>query len=391
MDPDGLTILLFVVFGIASLFLFWRLGLLLASDTEKDQRTLLGFSDRATGHVTVLIFSICVFTYASITLLGFALGAVLFLVCMVVFVVLFSLGYAKGGKNGENVFYRVAGTVISTPAKLLFRTLGVTSVTPVTEEELLNLADDAEEQDVIDEHQKEMIANIVEFHDVMAGDIMTHRTELVAVEENTLVSAVVELAANEGVSRLPVYRKTLDEIVGILHIKDLLSQWGTTQTDAVASVYMRRAMFVPEACRARELLVEFKSKHTQIAVVVDEYGGTSGLVTMEDILEEIVGNIQDEFDHEEEELLPDGTQGFIAAGSADLEDVFRAFALELPLSADADSVDFDTVGGLVADRLGRIPKTDEDARIIYGGIVFRVMQADERRILKVSCTREIEE
>ena len=144
---------------------------------------------------------------------------------------------------------------------------------------------------------------------------------------------------------------------------------------------------MPEACRARELLLEFRRKHTQIAVVVDEYGGTSGLVTMEDVLEEIVGNIQDEYDNEEEDLVADG-DGFIATGAADLEDLFEAFDLELPEPDEDDPDDIDTVGGLVIDRLGRIPDENEHAQVHYGGVVFTVLKASERRIEKVRCTRE---
>ena len=122
-------------------------------------------------------------------------------------------------------------------------------------------------------------------------------------------------------------------------------------------------------------------------MVVDEYGGTSGLVTMEDVLEEIVGNIQDEYDNEEEDLVADG-DGFIATGAADLEDLFEAFDLELPEPDEDDPDDIDTVGGLVIDRLGRMPDENEHAQVHYGGVVFTALKTSERRIEKVRCTRE---
>ena len=143
-------------------------------------------------------------------------------------------------------------------------------------------------------------------------------------------------------------------------------------------------MFVPESCRARELLIELRAKHAQIAVVVDEYGGTSGVVTMEDVLEEIVGNIQDEFDNEEEDLVRT-EDGLVAAGSADIDDVFDALGLALPPESEDDERDFDTVGGLVTDRLGRIPSPGEAVQVEWGGAAFTVLEAGERRVNKVLC------
>lgn len=255
----------------------------------------------------------------------------------------------------------------------------------VTEEDVLELMDTAEEQSVIDENQKEMISNIFEFDDVTAGDVMTHRTDLVAVPEGTTLAEAAKVACEEGFSRLPVYQKTRDNITGILYVKDLLFLV-RDQTEAGRTVqeYMRSVMFVPEACRAGELLRDFKKKHTQIAVVVDEYGGTSGLVTMEDILEEIVGNIQDEFDDEDEEMLPcEG--GFLCDGSLELEELFGAFDLELP-EEDEDE-DFETVSGLITQSLGRIPEPGEPVEMEYNGVHFAVQEVDSRRIVKVKCTR----
>lgn len=393
MDPDGLIPILTIVFALAALVLCWRLGVVFTDDREKERRTLLGFSDRVAGYCAAFIFVGVGFAYTCLTWLSFFgllwLGAIVVLLLTMACMLLFSLGYAKGRPSRKDSLLSSAlGSVVSAPGKLIFKALGLSSISAVTEEELLSMADDAEEQSIIDESQKEMIANIVEFDDVMAVDVMTHRTELISVDENTPIREVVRLAVEEGMSRLPVYRKTLDDIVGILHVKDLFALWDTPEkSDAPARDYMRKAMFVSEACRARELLIEFKIKHTQVAVVVDEYGGTSGLISMEDILEEIVGNIQDEFDNEEEDLMPDGVERFIAVGSADLEDVFDAFHLELPESTEDDPADFDTVGGMVADRLGRIPKSDEAACVEYGGLSFTVQEASERRILKVLCTR----
>ncbi|MEG2770634.1 MAG: hemolysin family protein, partial [Oscillospiraceae bacterium] len=228
------------------------------------------------------------------------------------------------------------------------------------------------------------ISGVFELDDVCAVDIMTHRTDVIAVDENTPASEVVKLANAEGISRLPVFNGRLDNVTGIIYIKDLLTIFCDPETaENPIRDFMRNAMFVPESCHARELLVEFKTKHTQIAVVVDEYGGTSGIVTMEDVLEEIVGNIQDEFDNEEEPLVAfEG--GYICDASIDLEDIFKAFNLEPPTCGEDE--DFDTVSGLITQTLGKIPTDNEQATVHYGGISFLVCEADPKRILKVKCT-----
>ncbi len=255
----------------------------------------------------------------------------------------------------------------------------------VTAEDVLEFVDTAEEMDVIDENQKEMISNIVEFDEMTAEDMMTHRTDLVAVSADCTLAEAVAIAIEEGRSRLPVYQKTMDNVVGMLYVKDLLFlvQDGSKADDPVRE-HMRSVMFVPESCPAAELLRDFKRKHTQIAVVVDEYGGTSGLVTMEDILEEIVGNIQDEFDDEDEEMVP-SEDGFLCDGLLALEELFAAFELELP--EEDDDEEFTTISGLITQRLGRIPDAGEVVELEYNGVGFVVKEVDSRRITKVQCKR----
>lgn len=398
MDPDGLSILFFMVCGAAAIALAWVAGAVCADNADRDARTCLGFSTRMAGvGACFLLACACFFggamrtlsapgvpgksgaqglAQAWVLLCGVALG----LVCILVF----ALGRARSGD--APAFTRIfgpIGAVFAAPARLVFRLARLTAVSEVTEEDLFSMVDDVEEQDLIDENQKEMIEGIFELNDVTAGEIMTHRTEVVAVEENATAAAVVQLAVREGVSRMPVYRKTMDDIVGVVYVKDLFTIWDDSQKGATpVREFMRAAMFVPEACRARALLVDFKLRHTHIAVVVDEYGGTSGIVTMEDILEEIVGNIQDEFDNEEEELVPI-PGGVIASGSADLEDVFDALGLVFP---EEEAHAFDSVGGLVIDKLGRIPTPREDAAVPYAGVLFTVLEVSERRVAKVQCT-----
>ena len=255
----------------------------------------------------------------------------------------------------------------------------------MTPEDLMNIVEGVAEPDAIDSQQKEMIVNIFELADLNVGDIMTHRTDLIALEESEPCRNAVKLSLENGTSRMPVYRKSIDEVVGILHIKDLLTLLEKTELlNQPVYTLMRQVMFVPESCPSRDLLIQFRKNHNQVAIVVDEYGGTAGLVSMEDILEEIVGNIQDEFDQEEELLIPcEG--GILADGAADIEDLFDSMGAEMP-ETEEDEQESNSVGGLVADKLGRIPKSGESAELIWGGICFRVLQTDERRIQKIHCS-----
>ncbi|MBQ8611215.1 MAG: HlyC/CorC family transporter [Oscillospiraceae bacterium] len=279
------------------------------------------------------------------------------------------------------------GAAVAVGALLLAYWLKKRREKDVTQEDVLELMDTAEEQAVIDENQKEMISNIVELEEVTAADVMTHRMDLIAVTENTVLAEAARIAIEEGRSRLPVYQKTLDNITGMLYVKDLLFLvQDPADADKPVRDFMRSVMFVPESCRAGELLLDFKRKHSQIAVVVDEYGGTSGLVTMEDILEEIVGNIQDEFDDEEEELAP-CEDGYLCDGALTLDEVFDAFDMERPEPDEDEDEDFETVSGLITHVLGRIPEPNEAVEQDYGGIHFQVLEVDSRRITKVKCTR----
>ncbi len=251
------------------------------------------------------------------------------------------------------------------------------------EQALLMQLDHPDQQDPIDEGQKEMITNIIDLDDVNADDLMTHRMDMIAVEEHTTCRQVLEVALESGYSRLPIYHKTVDDIVGMLYVKDLLTLFTRPETaDQPVTALAHPAMFVPGSRGARELLLDFKQGRTMVAVVVDEYGGTAGLVSMEDILEEIVGDIQDEYDDEEDPLVPcEG--GFIANGSLDLEDVFDAFGLPLPENEDQH----DSIGGLLVDLLGHFPQEGEQAQVSFGGLVLCPVACAERRVEKVRCLR----
>ncbi len=390
MDPDGLDFIILAASFVLAMIFSWCAGSLCSNDTEREQRLNVGFTTRICGVSVCYVLSIGTFVYGLLQIFIKPAHLLFALLCLLAFCVLSALGFALGGLHGKDdeegfALFRPVGAIIAAPSTLLFKALNKKVYEDVTEEDFLNLVDDVAEEEVINEHQKEMITNIVELDDVTAGEIMTHRKDVISVPDTAVVNDVVQIATKNGVSRLPVYHKTMDDIVGILYAKDLFTVWDDDKkSELTVAQFVRSPMYVPEARPARELLVDFRQKHTQIAIVVDEYGGTSGVVTMEDILEEIVGNIQDEFDNEAEDLQrqPDGS--FIAMGSADFEETLEAFGITL--SEDTlDELDFDTVGGFMFDKLGRIPTADEKACVKFSDVWFTVLKVSDRRIESVRC------
>lgn len=248
-----------------------------------------------------------------------------------------------------------------------------------TEDDIREMLESGGEKGLIPHSEREMITNIFEFDNRTAGDVMTHRTEIEAVDADDDIDKALKIAIEKGFSRIPVYEDTLDNVVGVLYAKDLLmliGQGGEGVSDIRG--LMRPALYVPESRRCRDLFREFQQKKIQIAVVIDEYGGTSGMVTMEDLLETIVGEIQDEYDEEEEQVVKYADDVFVVDGSITLEDA----AKYLPLLTD-DEADYDTLGGLLTDLLGRIPTEGEQPQVEYSGIRFTVLAMDERRIDRV--------
>ncbi len=247
----------------------------------------------------------------------------------------------------------------------------------VTEEEIRMMVDVGGEKGVIEDTQKEMINNIFEFDDLDAGDIMTHRTEMTAIEVSRSLEEVAELAVENGYSRIPVFEEDPDSIVGVLYAKDLLKYVGQTlPKDLTISKVMRKALYVPETQSCGDLFNAMNESRTQFAVVVDEYGGTAGIVTLEDVLESIVGNIQDEYDDEEEEITRIDETTFTIDGTTDLDEVTELVKVDLPEG------DYDTLGGFVISLLGYLPSETDKAPIVaeYKNLRFTVLSLDERRI-----------
>ena len=248
----------------------------------------------------------------------------------------------------------------------------------VTEEEILMMVDAGEEKGVIEESQKEMINNIFEFDDIVAADVMTHRSEMEAVELHDPISDIVKLAIEKGYSRIPVYNDELNNISGILYVKDLLKYVGNDipKSFRLQSI-LRKPVFVPESKKCGDLFNEMTAQKLQMVIVIDEYGEVAGLVTIEDLLESIVGNMQDEYDDEEEEITETADGTFTLDGTSDLEELAETLEMKFPEG------EYDTIGGFIMSELGRIPEPDEKPEVRFGGYIFTVEEMDERRISKV--------
>ena len=253
----------------------------------------------------------------------------------------------------------------------------------VTEEEILLMMDAGEERGLFDESEKDMISNIFEFGDSTADEVMTHRTDVGAVEDTDSVQDAVTLSIENGYSRIPVYHEDLDSIVGVVYVKDLLKYVGKPVEQGIRPTdLMRPAYFVPGSMPLGKLFSELRARRLQIAVVVDEYGGTEGIVTMEDLLESIVGNIQDEYDNEEEEIHRQDENRFDVDGATPVDEVSDLFDIELPQG------DYDTVAGLIMENLGRLPRENEHPQVRVKGLVMTVSAMEDRRIARVLVERE---
>ena len=249
----------------------------------------------------------------------------------------------------------------------------------VTEAEIQEMMDAGEEEGVINQEENEMIRSILALGNSMVREIMLPRMEMACVSIEDEVSEVLKAIIACGHSRLPVYEGTIDNVIGLIYAKDLLRYWGEPDGAIELRKLIRPPFFIPETKNLEELLHDFKKRRVHMAVVIDEYGGTAGLVTIEDLLEQIVGDIQDEYDLETERLSvqPDGA--IVADGRLLIEELEEHFDIEV----ERDK--FETVGGLIFHLTGRIPSAGEV--IESDTLVLTVLEADERRIAKVHIVR----
>jgi magnesium and cobalt transporter len=245
----------------------------------------------------------------------------------------------------------------------------------ITEEEVKLLLDVSEKEGVIDEEESDMLQSILRFKKIIIRETMTPRTEITALEKNSTLEDILRIANTEKFSRIPVFEENIDNVVGILYLRDLLKHWGKKPEDINIMDICRKPFFVPETKSIEELFKEFKLKKTHMAIVIDEYGGTAGIVTFEDILEEIVGDIQDEYDSDEEEIIKISENCYIVDARIDIDKFDDYFETQLPREK------YETVGGFIHHLTGKVPQKGERAE--FKNLTFEIVQGSDRRIEKI--------
>ncbi len=249
----------------------------------------------------------------------------------------------------------------------------------VTEDELLAMADVAAAEDVIEDEERELISSIIDFGDTIVREVMAPRPDVVAVEAHSPASEVLEVAMSAGLSRIPVYSGSLDDVVGIAYTHDVVRAIREGGEDRLVSTFARPAHYVPETKRVAPLLREMQRDHFHLAVVVDEYGGTAGIVTLEDLLEELVGEITDEFDADDPMVEPLGDGAYRVSGRMAIDEVNELLGADLPVG------DWDTVAGLFLHLSGHVPQEGEFVEVDGHTLVAERVQ--RRRISQVRIAR----
>ncbi len=246
------------------------------------------------------------------------------------------------------------------------------------EQKIMTLIDDVNKRGIIELSTRNMIDNIFDFDDLTANELMTHRTDISAVEIGQSIVSAAKIFMKTGYSRIPVFSEDIDNIVGLLYAKDLLKYVGVKiDKDVITKDMLRQVVYIPRTKNCSELLAHMISCKIQMAVVVDEYGGTEGLITLEDLIESIVGNIQDEYDNEEEEIKKISENVFTVDGGASIDDVSDLVGVNI------DNSECDTVAGLMLEHLGDIPKDYDRPTILLNELKFTAIKIEDRRISKV--------
>jgi putative hemolysin len=369
----------------------WRVNSIikLLNDPQKTLITIL------TGNMFVNIAASSLATYLAIKLfgnvgIGIAGGIMIFMILVFGEIVPKSLAIS----NAETIAKKIARPVeiISSflfPLILFFKIIinvlyyffgkkRVKEKKEITEEDLITLINVGKDEGVIEEEEKKMIRNIFEFGDTMVKEVMVPRVDMACISSNTKLDSILNLINKIGHSRTPVYKETIDNIIGILYAKDLLvayEQWYKSKEKFDLKKIIRRAYFVPENKKIDDLLDIFQRDKIQIAIAIDEYGGTAGLVTMEDVVEEIVGEIIDEYDKETKlyEIIDNNT--VIADGIISIDKINELLNIEIPEN------DFETLGGFIYDLMGRVPNKNET--IEYKNIQITIEQVVKNRIIRV--------
>ncbi|MBP5604761.1 MAG: HlyC/CorC family transporter [Ruminiclostridium sp.] len=251
----------------------------------------------------------------------------------------------------------------------------------VTEDDIMSMVDAGTESGALEDESAELISNVFDYDDLSVGDVMTHRVNISAIDINSSLDDIVYLALDQGFSRIPVYEKSIDKIEGVIIVKDLLCLIGNEHLeDFDLRKFIRETVFVPVSCTCRDAFKTMTGVKAGLAVVIDEYGGTAGIVTLEDIIESVMGNIQDEYDSESAEIKKIGAEKYEISGDADPDEVLELFGYSLP-----EDHDYDTVSGFVIGLLGYVPEDiPEDAgkkpHIDYETLRFVILSVSDKHI-----------
>jgi len=246
----------------------------------------------------------------------------------------------------------------------------------LSEKELQAIIEESEEEGIINEEEGDMLASIFEFGETIVREVMVPRTDMVCCPVDASMEELLEVIIRSGHSRFPIFEGTTDRIVGVIYAKDLLRYWGKAPEGLSIRQEMRAPFFVPETKKIEELLKDFKTRRIHLAIAVDEFGGTSGLITIEDLIEEIIGDIQDEYDLEESLFYHEGEGSYLVDARLSLSELEEHLDLEI-----TDNEEVDTVGGYLCHLFGHVPASGE--MIEDAGLRMTVLEADERRITQV--------
>lgn len=250
----------------------------------------------------------------------------------------------------------------------------------ITEEEIKTMITMGQEEGAIEEVNKDMIHNILEFNDTDAWEVMTPKLDIIALEKESSQRIIIKLIKDSGFSRIPIYQENIEEIEGILYVKDLIPFINSKKKVELKKL-IRPVMFIPRSKKVKDLLLEFQNKKVHMAIIVDEHGGLEGLVTLEDILEEITGEIYDEMDKEEKPIQKTGRGNWLIKGNAEIELINKRLKLKL-----REPEDTNTISGLILDEIGRIPKKGESFNI--NNTEIRIEKLDNHRIDEVKITKK---
>ena len=257
---------------------------------------------------------------------------------------------------------------------IIFKIESKKNTTNSHEEDILMIVNDGNKQGFIENTQKEMINNIFEFDDITAHDIMTHRTDIIAIEEGSCISDIVNISKETGFSRIPIYKNDIDNIIGVVYIKDLIHLIGQDNfSDKNITPFIKNLIYLPESIKCTYIFKEFSIKKIHMAVIIDNFGGTSGIISMEDLLEEIVGNIQDEHDHEDSKIKKISENSFIIKGDTEIDHIIKILGANIPKS-------FDNISEFLINKIDKIPENNEQITILFDNFKFTVIQVIDRRI-----------